>query len=186
MTEPTWTTTRSQMTDALCRLTAEIPLFRHQTANVNAESMAEAILAQLPQLPGTGTELIAAERQRQVTEEGCTPEHDATHWRGDLVKAAVVYALSSVYPPDPDGQPKWTISDYWPRRWKFKPAPPVRMLAKAGALIAAEIDRLIEAAGVLDGPEQAAGGPSHTELRRDRSEAGKAATGALRGVGEQL
>lgn len=89
-----------------------------------------------------GAERIAAERQRQIAGEGWTAEHDAKHVDGDLAKAAVVYALSAIYPPDAHGNPRWTISGWWPRGWTFKTADPVRMLEKAGALIAAEIDRL--------------------------------------------
>jgi hypothetical protein len=55
-----WVTTRSQLTGALTRLTAEVPLYGHQTANVNTGSMADAILAQLPQAARTFTEYAVA------------------------------------------------------------------------------------------------------------------------------
>lgn len=42
----------------------------------------------------TGIELIAEERERQITKEGWTPEHDAEHKNGELANAAAVYALS--------------------------------------------------------------------------------------------
>ena len=85
----------------------------------------------------TGIELIAAERERQIKEEGWTPEHDAQHTGDELARAAVCYAL-------PDRIPD-TIPLVWPwaEEW-FKPTPGdrIRELTKAGALIAAEIDRL--------------------------------------------
>lgn len=43
---------------------------------------------------------ISAERQRQVSEEGWTPEHDDNHHSGDLVQAAVAYAAHA--PADVD------------------------------------------------------------------------------------
>lgn len=87
----------------------------------------------------TGTELIAAERDRQVREEGWTFDHDDDHREGEMARAAACYAL---------GRADVTISGVylwpWENRW-WKPAPRVRELFKAGALIAAEIDRLSRA-----------------------------------------
>jgi hypothetical protein len=90
----------------------------------------------------TGVEMIAKERARQVVEEGRTAEHDDDHWHSELALAAASYAM-----PLADRQmttgglcPKW-----WPWEWRsWKPTPDdrVRELVKAGALIAAEIDRL--------------------------------------------
>ena len=39
-----------------------------------------------------GIELIAAERQRQITEKGYTADHDEHHCDGELALAAVCYA----------------------------------------------------------------------------------------------
>ena len=91
----------------------------------------------------TGIELIARERQRQITEEGWTSEHDNTHRNGELVLAAMTYAdeahIGSVR----------LIGSTWPwdEKW-WKPGSPVRNLVKAGALIAAEIDRLQRLQGI--------------------------------------
>lgn len=85
----------------------------------------------------TGIELIARERQRQVSEEGWTPEHDDGHVNGEMVLAAVTYMHHANF-----GE-KLTLF-FWP--WEaesWKPSPdPIINLTKAGALIAAEIDRL--------------------------------------------
>jgi hypothetical protein len=89
-------------------------------------------------------DLIAAERQRQVESEGWTPEHDDSHTRGEIARAAGVYAMPSNH--------SWKEAN-WP--WEpesFKHKPPtregrIRELVKAGALIAAEIDRLRRAEG---------------------------------------
>jgi hypothetical protein len=86
----------------------------------------------------TGAQMIAAERERQVTGEGWTPEHDDGHDRAELAVAAGVYAMPY--------NGSWK-EETWPWRESFKHSDPtwegrVRELAKAGALIAAEIDRL--------------------------------------------
>jgi len=98
-----------------------------------------------------GTVLIERERERQIAEEGWTSEHDAQHVAGELCDAAACYAdLSaaivrgaSVEEIKPlilgfDSMLTWPFDDA-----DFKPTEdPIRNLVKAGALIAAEIDRL--------------------------------------------
>ena len=94
----------------------------------------------------SGVELIAAERERQMSQEEWTPEHDDGHSRGELALAAMCYVA-------PEGSryiriPEHTPSGWpWGRKW-WKPTPKdrIRELKKAGALIAAEIDRLQRAA----------------------------------------
>lgn len=86
----------------------------------------------------TGVELIREERIRQIHEEGWTLEHDAQHTDRSLAFAAACYAVHS-HGIGFDGLP---IIWPWDREW-WKPSDdPIRNLAKAGALIAAEIDRL--------------------------------------------
>ncbi len=87
----------------------------------------------------SGVSLIAAERARQVAVEGWTPEHDDEHADGELAKAAACYAL----PPSGDDPEPSDPPAFWPwhRAW-WKPGDRIRELEKAGALIAAEIDRL--------------------------------------------
>jgi len=88
----------------------------------------------------SGAERIAAERRRQVEEEGWTAEHDSGHREAELARAALSYLLGYVavagrLPAYPGEWP-------WPGE-SWKPSEdPVRNLEKAGALIAAEIDRL--------------------------------------------
>ncbi len=89
-----------------------------------------------------GAQLIAAERERQMAEEGWTPEHDDDHRHYELAKAGATYALyAGVGPWLQEIAP---LTWPWEREW-FKPAgnrDRIRDLVKAGALIAAEIDRL--------------------------------------------
>lgn len=101
-------------------------------------SEAAAIRTEATASISPGTELIAAERRRQITAEGWTPQHDDRHSHGELAKAAACYlSAPSVWSPHlPKGWP-WE-----PQGWKPTPADRVRELVKAGALVAAEIDRL--------------------------------------------
>ncbi|HYE20955.1 MAG TPA: hypothetical protein VEA69_21090 [Tepidisphaeraceae bacterium] len=102
--------------------------------------------------PATGIDLIAAERERQMTQEGWTPEHDDQHSEGELLKAADQYLEAAdfiVTTGRDDGDRyfhghapqayKWPWDKEW---WKPDWSDPIRNLVKAGALIAAEIDRL--------------------------------------------
>lgn len=86
----------------------------------------------------TGAELIAAERRRQIDDEGWTPDHDDHHQDGELLAAALVYADRSDPPlvEWPWGEPPAGLGD-----------DRIRDLTKAGALIAAELDRLLRASG---------------------------------------
>lgn len=109
----------------------------------------------------SGAELIAAERQRQVEKEGWTPSHDDEHVHGELATVATCYAT-----PNPQqvhvregygelpilrgecavyGDMEFTVPLVWPETWHpawWKPTDRITDLVKAGALIAAEIDRL--------------------------------------------
>ena len=92
-----------------------------------------------------GIEMIAAERQRQVEKEGWTPEHDDQHVNGEMATAAACYAM---VPDKCDESVAMELPDIWPETWSpkwWKPSPKkrIRELEKAGALIAAEIDRLL-------------------------------------------
>jgi hypothetical protein len=85
-----------------------------------------------------GTEAINTERMRQVTEEGWTAEHDNMHATGELAAAAICYARLAVWKGAPILMPSgWPWSPDW-----WKPSTPKHNLEKAGALLAAEWDRL--------------------------------------------
>jgi hypothetical protein len=104
----------------------------------------------------SGADLIAAERARQVEVEGWTPEHDAEHAGAALALAACCYALPpqmrkwKQVPKEYRASGRWqavtsAVPTLWPWdgfAWKDSPEDRVRELVKAGALIAAEIDRL--------------------------------------------
>ena len=86
---------------------------------------------------------VMAERQRQISVEGWSPEHDDQYVHDDLPRAAACYALSAAgYRGDDRAHVRfWPWLDSW-----WKPTTPRRDLVKAGALILAEIERLDRAA----------------------------------------
>lgn len=90
--------------------------------------------------PKSGSELIAEERQRQISGEGYSPEHDDAHKAGELAKAGACYCFATLAA----SRYRDLILRTWP--WEFEWWKPsdnnIRNLVKAGALIAAEIDRL--------------------------------------------
>jgi hypothetical protein len=106
----------------------------------------------------SGIELIAEERQRQITAEGWTAEHDDEHKGAEMADASAVYASAAgaiARGADPielhdsseggwsvyigiDAQINWP----WDEKWLKLSRDPIRNLVRAGALIAAEIDRL--------------------------------------------
>jgi hypothetical protein len=111
----------------------------------------------------TGAERIAAERERQMKVEGWTPGHDDEHEDGELAAAAVCYTAPRPVFERRDYGNEVRFLDPWPESWDSewdkrprseatealrKPTRKerIRMLEKAGALIAAEIDRLLRAA----------------------------------------
>jgi hypothetical protein len=90
----------------------------------------------------TGSELIAAERKRQIKAEGWTPEQDDTHRAKQMARAAESYP-SLHTSPDHYNQPPEPCHDWpWSKKWWKPSRDTIRNLVKAGALIAAEIDRL--------------------------------------------
>ena len=96
----------------------------------------------------TGIELIAAERERQVTQEGWTADHDAEHTHDELANAAACYSMSEDQRRYFDAFAGVFIDlqkEIWPwgaSWWKPSSDNRIKELVKAGALIAAEIDRL--------------------------------------------
>lgn len=85
-----------------------------------------------------GVKLIEQERNRQITEEGYGYEHDRQESLEELLRAAVCYAKVNYE--------DITIDD-WPKSWDyryFKPTVTLKNLQKAGALIAAAIDKYLD------------------------------------------
>ena len=95
-----------------------------------------------------GADEILQERYRQIDVEGWTAEHDDQHDRGELAAAARAYLFAVLCRlcDEATAEEMQTIPNDWPAKWSrewWKPSSdPIRNLVKAGALIAAEIDRL--------------------------------------------
>lgn len=100
-------------------------------------------------------EEIAKERERQITQECWTSEHDDGHIQGEMAMAAACYAApvdircewqlptagnsaasDHVFPPT-----EWRDAWPWDEKWR-KPKDRRRDLIRAAALLVAEIDRL--------------------------------------------
>lgn len=86
-----------------------------------------------------GIETISAERERQSKK--WNQSHDDSHDNGEMLAAATVYLDPHWFTPNhPMRQSAWWM---WPwERSSMKRDSCISDLAKAGALIAAEIDRI--------------------------------------------
>lgn len=91
------------------------------------------------------TDLFAVERERQKTEEGYTAEHDKGH-SAELAVAGAQYAMAVWADLDPEAPAYNTDAMDWPWHEAFwKPTgDPVLDLIKAGGLLAAALDALLE------------------------------------------
>lgn len=101
----------------------------------------------------TGIELIAEERQRQIEVEGYSQQHDSQHDTSEFICAAIIYAesakrgiVSHEFGNDNEIEIMVRKNDLryeFPWGDSFKPSTDIRDLVKAGALIAATIDRIL-------------------------------------------
>jgi hypothetical protein len=93
----------------------------------------------------TGIELIAEERQRQIDEEGYSFSHDKLHADGEISLAAACYAA---HPLEIYYKEEYATETHFKQLIPFNQykidnkKSELRKLVIAGALIAAEIDRL--------------------------------------------
>lgn len=83
-----------------------------------------------------GCELIAKERERQINELGYDVKNDELYSKNELSDAAICYAMTETR--------RFVDNFVWPwdkKFWKPTPEDRIKELTKAGALIAAQIDR---------------------------------------------
>lgn len=78
---------------------------------------------------------VLAERQRQISTEGYTPEHDDEHGAEEFGRAASVYANSHVYDVIGASYMGWPWDEAW-----YKPTTQRRDFVKAAALLLAGIE----------------------------------------------
>lgn len=94
----------------------------------------------------TGIELIAEERERQIDVEGYDAKHDTGHTGGEISLAAACYAA---HPMDIFYKEEYYNQTHYKKLIPFdeyeidKKKSELQKLVIAGALIAAEIDRLL-------------------------------------------
>jgi len=90
-------------------------------------------------------ELIKKERQRQVSYEGWSPEHDDLHDKGELAMAAACYAAPEQVYTVKVRNDFYGFHDAWPwdKGWdKRDKHDRQKQLVIAGALVIAELERL--------------------------------------------
>ena len=99
---------------------------------------------------------VLAERQRQISAEGWTPQHDDEHTNGSLALVGACYAWASTLGPtfretlsalDTSGVGGWRQAVTFRRLWKWdfrwwKPKNCRDDLIRAAALLIAEIERI--------------------------------------------
>ncbi len=118
-----------------------------------AEQTVGEVMEEMLGIHSSGIRRIAAERTRQIDHESYTDAHDDQHRDGQLAWAAATYiAPGEIFRHQAVGghHKRHIFRDPWPESWAQRPTPPneqprLRQLEIAGALIAAEIDRLLRA-----------------------------------------
>lgn len=108
-------------------------------------------------------QLFDAERRRQILEEKFDEHADDLYKNGDLALAAASYLLPPEHRPIPQHTSKgvavkppkvppigWPWAAKW---WKPTPEDRLRELVKAGALLVAEVERLVRA-GIATLPDR--------------------------------
>lgn len=91
-----------------------------------------------------GTDRIAEERNAQIQVNGYTFAHDDEHTEAELARAAKCYLSLAIG----ETHPRFRIPRTCPPTWPWQPkewrpsTDPIKNLMRAGAMIAAEIDRI--------------------------------------------
>ncbi|HEY1034585.1 MAG TPA: hypothetical protein VGE09_06350 [Pseudoxanthomonas sp.] len=135
---------------ALHEVTATAEAWMHpDTLSDAARDHLAWIKAELQELQTGAVGAFLAERKRQISVEGWTPEHDDEHPPGELERAAACYATwSDASAEDQEGSSELPrrIRWWWPwaLSW-FKPTTTKRNLEKAGALLIAAYERELRA-----------------------------------------
>ncbi|MFK0875504.1 hypothetical protein ACIUW1_11720 [Pseudomonas aeruginosa] len=133
---------------------AVMALLYKGVARTDTQKLLDAYIAAAPgkEVPQAWLD-VQAERRRQITAEGWTPEHDDEHDGGQIAQAAGCYALHAggIGTDWPDGRQNGSALFWpWDKDW-WKPTTPRRDLVKACALALAEIERLDRAAPGKEG-----------------------------------
>jgi len=121
---------------------------RHSSAGTITDEQWEAIARVLsPDWQASAAHDVLAERSRQITAEGWTPEHDDEHDPGELARAAAAYLLSAF--------PR-SLADcgfagrLWPWDNGLKPKSKREDMVRGTALALAAIERIDRAPAGID------------------------------------
>jgi|GEM_PF-2506417 len=119
---------------------------REEARAASSSTNAHASAAQTEGIT-TAARDVLAERERQVTAEGWTAEHDDQHDAGEMAAAASAYCLAAADALHPFSHGDGNYRDHAPVQWPWAPewwksSTPRRDLVKAGALLLAEIERI--------------------------------------------
>lgn len=151
-----WVGHKTDVTDMACRAVAEHLMHEKISRVYGLHDGKELMLSvafrhtaepEAQQLTAAARDVLA-ERNRQQSVEGWTPEHDDAYNGGELARAAACYARHAsarggIYAENPAAYKAEGVPDDWPwaEEW-WKPTSPCRDLEKAGALILAEMERI--------------------------------------------
>ena len=116
----------------------------------------EAVFLSRPEkwLSNRPIDMFDSERNRQVSQEGWSREHDDLHDKGELARMAACYSVFAALSDKhreidtkhaPYSSLYAVIRRMWPTNWDWrwwKPKSRIRDLVRAGALLVAEIERL--------------------------------------------
>lgn len=146
---------REALRERIGQMLADIMIARTGLERKEAPGAVERNQAKASAIFG-GLQAIGQERLRQLGEEGHSPEHDDAHKAGELALAAIHYArpegaeiVRLTFEKNPPGSfmpQRQRFNEVWPwdlRDDKRGKHDRLKQLAIAGALIAAEIDRLL-------------------------------------------
>ena len=100
-------------------------------------------LEELVHIKSTGFYSLVVERTRQIEAEGFLVYSDKGYKDEELALGAAAYALPESKREYYCNCPKFWPSNWYPHMWKPTPNNRLRELCKAGALIMAEMDRLM-------------------------------------------
>lgn len=93
-----------------------------------------------------GIELIARERKEQIEKHGFSVVDDAIYYENQELRNAAMFALTADEKYYPDNWESWFKKKMRTKRQSMEPLEfDIERLKIAGALIAAEIDRLLKA-----------------------------------------
>ncbi|HHW1707582.1 TPA: hypothetical protein ACUUCU_002372 [Pseudomonas aeruginosa] len=158
--EARWNRAMDLMGEHVARISekfkAERDVAQARVAELEKQKLLDAYIVAAPgkEVPQAWLD-VQAERRRQITAEGWTPEHDDEHADGQMARAAACYALAGSSAPK-DGTAALLVSLAWPwdEQW-WKPSTARRDMVKACALGLTEIERLDRAAATQGGPSDA-------------------------------